>query len=320
MIQDVSVQGASERVDQVSTEKVVKGIIQKLLGGFYYVAVDEGVWCCRARGLFRKAAIKPLVGDSVLVQPDPLEPEKGYIVDVLPRTSELLRPSVANVNQAVIVFALTKPKPNFNLLDKLLVFCEVSGVSPLICLNKMDLDHDGDLLGQVMAIYKHSGYRMISSSTKVAGGAESLREALRDRITVFAGPSGVGKSSLVNAVIPGLGLVIGEVSEKIERGKHTTRHTELIGLPEGGYVLDTPGFTSLELSEIEDFEPRDLKDLMPEFEQYQEQCRFDDCQHINEPGCEVIAAVAAGEIHTSRYESYLLMFQQLSGNRRKKSW
>lgn len=299
---------------------LVRGIIQKLLGGFYYVAADGAIWCCRARGLFRKDDIKPLVGDAVLLQPDPLEADKGYVVEVLPRSSELVRPSVANVDQAVIVFALTKPKPNFNLLDKLLIFCEVSGVEPLICFNKMDLDEDGALMAQMASVYAASGYRLVASSTKVAGGIEALREALKDRISVFAGPSGVGKSSLVNAIIPGLSLVTGEVSEKIDRGKHTTRHTELINLPGGGFVLDTPGFTSLELSEISDFEPEDLKELMPDFVPYQEDCRFDDCKHVNEPGCAVREALAAGKIHPSRYESYQLMLSQLSANRRKKSW
>lgn len=304
----------------VSSDALVRGIIHKLLGGFYYVAEGQTIWCCRARGLFRKDEIKPVVGDEVLLQPDPLEANKGYIVEVLPRTSQLVRPSVANVNQAVIVFALTKPKPNFNLLDKLLVFCEVSGVEPVILFNKMDLDTSGELMAQIKAIYATSGYRIMVASTIVPEGTCELEETLKDRITVFAGPSGVGKSSLVNSIIPGIGLVIGEMSEKIERGKHTTRHTELIPLPFGGFVLDTPGFTSLEISEIEGFELEDLKDLIPEFQNFQEACRFDDCQHINEPGCAVREALSNGLIHPSRYESYQLMLQQLSANRRKKSW
>ncbi len=298
----------------------IQGIIQKLLGGFYYVAVDQTIWCCRARGLFRKEEIKPVVGDVVLFQPDPLEPNKGYIVEVLPRQSQLVRPSVANVNQAVIVFAVTKPKPNFNLLDKLLVFCEVSGVEPVLLFNKQDLDPTGELMAQIKEIYSATGYRVLVTSTKVEGGSAVLEGLLKDRISVFAGPSGVGKSSLVNAIIPGLSLITGEMSEKIDRGKHTTRHTELIALPFGGFVLDTPGFTSLELSEIEGFELEDLKDLFPEFIPFQENCRFDDCKHINEPGCAVCEALSKGFIHESRYDSYQLMLQQLSANRRKKSW
>lgn len=297
-----------------------KGIIRKLLGGFYYVATDHGIWCCRARGLFRKKDVKPLVGDRVMVQADPLEADKGYIVEVLPRVSELVRPSVANVDQAILVFSLTRPKPNFHLLDKLLVFCEVSGVRPLICFNKQDLDVDGSLFQEIQAIYEQTGYRLLVTTTKVERGILLLEEALKDCISVFAGPSGVGKSSLVNEVIPGLSLVTGSVSDKIERGKHTTRHTELIPLPFGGYVLDTPGFTSLDIHEIEGLLPEDLKDLMPEFETYEALCRFDDCQHINEPGCAVLTALKSGEIHKMRYDSYQLMHQQLTQFYKKKSW
>lgn len=296
---------------------MVEGIIHKLLGGFYYVFTDGEIWCCRARGLFRNENIKPLVGDKVLVQPDSLESHKGYIIEVLPRETELVRPAVANVNQAVIVFSLTSPKPNLPLLDKLLIFCEMSGVEPLICFNKSDLDDNGVLFAAMKAIYQTSGYHVIETSTKVEHGKDALIEALTNRISVFAGPSGVGKSSLVNNIIPGLQLITGEVSEKIQRGKHTTRHTELIALPFGGFVLDTPGFTSLELDGVTAIE---LKDLMPDFVLFQEECRFDDCQHVNEPGCAVLEALAQGKIHESRYTSYQLMLKQLVSDRRKKSW
>lgn len=296
---------------------MIEGIINKLLGGFYYVMTDNGVLECRARGLFRKQDIKPLVGDRVGVQIDSLDETKGYIIEVRDRDTRLDRPAVANVNQSVIVFSIKNPKPNIHLLDKMLFLCEVSGIDPLIVFNKCDLDEDGTLFDELKDIYKSTGYRVIETSTKQNIGIDQLRKALEDRITVFAGPSGVGKSTLLNVIIPGLKLNTGEVSKKIQRGKHTTRHTELILVPGGGFVLDTPGFTSLDLAEIE---PEDIKAYMPEFVKYQEDCRFQNCNHMNEPSCAVIDALNREEIHFSRYNSYKLLFNQAGEDKRRKSW
>jgi ribosome biogenesis GTPase len=298
-------------------DHLLEGIIHKLLGGFYYVMTDSGVICCRARGLFRHEDIKPLVGDRVKIQLDELDDMKGTVVEVLPRSTELVRPSVANVDQAIIVFALTHPKPNLNLLDKLLVLCELSGVEPIIVFNKCDLESDGSHFDDLLLTYALTDYHVLKTSTKENVGIESLKKVLVNRISVFAGPSGVGKSTLLNTLMPGLSLHTGAVSEKIQRGKHTTRHTELIVLPSGGFVLDTPGFTSLDLSSLEG---EQLKDYMPDITKLQESCRFDDCVHINEPGCAVIESLNSGVLHFSRYQSYKLMMSQLEKDRRNKSW
>lgn len=296
---------------------MIEGIIHKLLGGFYYVATDDGILETRARGLFRNEDVKPLVGDHVSVEIDPLDGHKGTIMKVHKRRTKLVRPAVANVDRALIVFALNNPKPNIHLLDKMLIMCEMSGIEPLICFNKIDLDETGEGQAEMLKIYEESHYEVIFTSPHVEESLQALRDALNGHISVVAGPSGVGKSTLLNAIMPGLKLNTGEISQKIKRGKHTTRHTELILLPGGGFVLDTPGFTSLELS---DLSHGDIKHMMPEIVRHQEGCRFSDCNHINEPACAVIAALDAGEIHFSRYQSYKMLYVQLENDRRRQSW
>ncbi len=293
----------------------IEGIIYKLLGGTYYVKTDTKKLACRARGLFRLEDVKPLVGDVVVVQQDEFEEDKGYIIEVKPRKTELLRPPVANVNHAVIVVAIKTPNPNIYLLDKMLVLCETAGITPTIVINKSDLDKEGNAIQLIKEIYKATNYKVLVTNILNPSCLDELKDELKDKITVFAGPSGVGKSSLLNTMLPQLSLQTGEVSKKIKRGRHTTRHTELIELPSGGMVLDTPGFTSLDILDVD---ATSLSHYFPEFRKYDSKCKFRDCQHINEPKCAVLDALDKAEIHQSRYQSYKLLREQIENTRRNR--
>lgn len=259
----------------------------------------------------------PLVGDKVSIQVLPGEDsQKGWIEEIRDRKVELFRPAVANVDQAVIVFSMKSPDPHMNLLDKIILLAEYAGLDLTICLNKSDLLEENEIAHRYKGIYKGAGYPVVLTSTKTGEGIDALKETLKEKITVFAGPSGVGKSSILNIVQPGLSLKTGAISEKIKRGKHTTRHTELIELSTGGWVVDTPGFTSLNV----DFIPiEELGDLFQEFRELSGCCRFNDCLHIKEPDCAVKLAVEKGHIHRSRYESYIYFFKQLMENRGQNS-
>lgn len=294
---------------------LIEGIIYKLLSGTYYVNIGSETLACKARGLFRLEEIKPLVGDRVSVQRDSFEKGKGVIIEVKERATELTRPPVANVNQAVIVVAVKRPKPNIHLLDKMLILCEQSNIYPIITINKSDLDESEEVAERIANIYANTGYPLLKTSAMSLESTDRLKDILKDNISVFAGPSGVGKSSLLNAMIPNLKLQTGAVSKKIERGKHTTRHVELIELPFGGMVLDTPGFTSLDMT----IELADLANCFPEFVTYSKHCRFGNCMHINEPNCAVIQALNREVIHFSRYQSYKMLYRQIENNRRNKS-
>lgn len=296
---------------------MVKGIIVKGIAGFYYVRTDNGIYECKARGIFKKNKVTPLVGDKVNISILSENPKEGWIEEIEERNVELFRPAVANVDQAVIVFALKSPDPHLNLLDKIILLAEYSGLDLTICFNKADLIVGDSEFERYKAIYELAGYNVVMTSTKTGEGIEAVRELLKDKISVFAGPSGVGKSSMLNVVQPGLELKTGEISEKIKRGKHTTRHTELIELEFGGWVVDTPGFTSLDLNFIDMAE---LADLFQEFREFEGHCRFNDCMHINEPDCAVKAAVETGHIHQNRYDSYLYFYNNLIDSRRHNSW
>ncbi len=287
----------------------IEGIIYKLLGGIYYVNTAKGSFACKARGLFRLNGTKPLVGDRVIIEPDQYSDDEAFITQLLKRRNQLVRPPVANVDQAIIVVATEKPKPNIHLLDKMLLSCEIAGVKPVIVINKSDLTND---ICPLIDIYIETGYKLVLTSALQSRRIEQVTALLEDRVSVFAGASGVGKSSLLNAIIPNLGLKTGVVSKKIERGKHTTRHTELIALPQGGYVLDTPGFTSLDISGISKYQ---LADYFPDIEKYAGGCRFQDCLHIKEPNCAVRAAIEQNKIHLSRYKSYQMILNQLENER-----
>ena len=288
--------------------KIVKGI-----AGFYYVhVVESGLYECKAKGVFRKEKVKPLVGDVVEIDVLDEAEKKGNITDILERKNELIRPTVANIDQALVVFAVTKPKPHFNLLDRFLIMMESKGIPVILCFNKKDLATEPEI--QVLRdIYETCGYQMVFTSALAQENTEEILTLLSGKTTAIAGPSGVGKSSLINIFQPNAHMETGSISEKIERGKHTTRHSELIWIKDDTYIMDTPGFSSLYGGEME---KEDLKYCFTEFAQYEGRCRFQGCDHVHEPGCAVKEALKAGNIHPVRYENYLEMYQELKEKRR----
>lgn len=291
------------------TGKIMKGI-----AGFYYVHDrKEKVYACKAKGVFRKRGVKPLVGDDVEFTILDEAGQEGNIDEVLPRKNELVRPASANVDQALVVFAVREPEPNLNLLDRFLVMMEMQHVPALICFNKMDLSRDGDQR-RYEEIYQGSGCTVHFISTYDGRGIQKIRQMLEGKTTILAGSSGVGKSSLTNLLQPKAEMETGQISRKIRRGKHTTRHAELFCVEGDTYLMDTPGFSSLYLGELEE---RKLKYYFPEFEPYEGLCRFgDDCVHVGEPDCGVKEAVRDGRISQSRYGNYRLLYEELKGKRR----
>ncbi len=288
--------------------KIIKGI-----AGFYYVYVEgHGTYECKAKGIFRKDHVKPLVGDDVVMDVLDEGERLGNISEILPRRSALIRPAVANVDQAMIIFAIVKPNPNFNLLDRFLIRMERQNLPTIICFNKQDIAsaQEKEALRQS---YETCGYHVLFISALENEGLEQVKELLSGKTTTVAGPSGVGKSSLINRLAPKANMETGEISTKIERGKHTTRHSEIIALGEETYIMDTPGFTSLDISEIT---KEELGQYYPEFMQYEPYCKFSGCAHISEPSCGVKEAVAEGKISTVRYENYKVLYQELKDKRR----
>lgn len=288
--------------------KIIKGI-----AGFYYVNVVEfGVYECKAKGIFRKEKQKPLVGDNVEIEVLDEETMTGNITALLPRKNELIRPAVANVDQALVVFAVTRPSPHFNLLDRFLVMMERQDIPVVLCFNKEDIAED-EQVEKLRSVYEGCGYPCVFTSALEERNIEKIKELLKGKTTVIAGPSGVGKSSLVNILNPDAKMETGDISSKIERGKHTTRHSELFTIAQDSYIMDTPGFSSLY---VNDFEKEELKYYFPEFDPYEGTCRFLGCDHVHEPDCAVKAAVEAGEIHEIRYKDYLEMYEELKSKRR----
>lgn len=288
--------------------KIVKGI-----AGFYYVhVVESGLYECKAKGIFRKEKLKPLVGDMVEIDILDETEKKGNIVKILERKNELIRPAVANIDQALVVFAVTKPKPHFNLLDRFLIMMESKDIPVILCFNKKDIATEPEIQ-ELKEIYAACGYQMIFTSALEEDNVDEVKQLLRGKTTAIAGPSGVGKSSLINIFQPDAKMETGSISEKIERGRHTTRHSELIWIEENTYIMDTPGFSSLYTNE---FEKEELKYYFREFEQYEGQCKFLGCDHIHEPGCRVKQALEEGGIHPVRYQNYLEMYQELKDKRR----
>ena len=293
---------------------MINGKIIKGIGGFYYVDTEKGIYECRARGIFRKNKITPLVGDRVSISVVDEENKKGVVEEIEERDTELVRPPIANVDKALIVFAIKNPSPNLSLLDRFIVLAEKENLEIVIVFTKVDLDTDGELLGELKDIYEVSGYKVISVSNKLKLNIDKIKEELKENTVVFAGPSGVGKSSLLNEVDKNFELKTGEVSDKIKRGKHTTRHAELLKLECGGMVADTPGFSSLTLDDIDESE---LKEYFIEFDKYDE-CRFGSrCIHENEPSCAVKEAVENGDISKKRYESYIQLLNEIRSGKRR---
>ena len=288
--------------------KIIKGI-----AGFYYVDDGTGVLVqCRAKGVFRNRNLKPLVGDNVEFDLLDEKDMEGNVTEILPRKNALVRPAAANVDQALVVFALTHPDPNLNLLDRFLVMMEAQQVPVIICFNKADLAGEKEE-ERYRFIYETAGYEVLFLSALENRGLDQVRERLAGKTTVFAGPSGVGKSSLTNRLFPEAAMETGDISQKIKRGRHTTRHSELFSLGNGTYLMDTPGFSSMY---IEDMEADELKNYFPEFSPGEDGCRFLGCVHMGEKVCGVKEAVAEGKIGKSRYENYRLMYQELKDKRR----
>lgn len=285
------------------TGKIIKGI-----AGFYYVHVEgRGIYECRAKGIFRNVNIKPLVGDDVDMEILDERDKEGNVIKILPRENTLLRPAVANIDQALVIFAIIRPNPNLNLLDRFLIQMERQGLPSIICFNKQDIasEEEKDTLYNA---YESSGYRVIFISALQSEGIDELKTLLAGKTTAVAGPSGVGKSTLINSLKPEANMETGSISEKIERGRHTTRHSEIITLGEGTYIMDTPGFTSLNITEIEKDE---LYSYYPEFKEHGQYCRFRGCAHISEPDCKVKEAVEHGNISRLRYDNYRLLYDEL---------
>lgn len=279
-----------------------EGIIFKGIGGFYYVKTENGVYETRAAGKFRKKGITPLVGDRAVLSDD-----GSSITEILPRSCEFIRPPVANINQMIVVFSLASPKVDLRLVDRILFYIEAKEIEPVLCINKCDIDAGG-LYEEVCGIYEKAGYSVILTSAKEGRGKDELSKALCGKTTAFAGNSGVGKSSLLNLIEKEFGLPTGEVSQKIERGRHTTRHVELLPLPFGGFVLDTPGFGKIDLPKME---KEKIKLYMREMRDLNDKCMFVGCNHISEKGCAVIHALNESQIAPSRYESYVSFFEEL---------
>jgi ribosome biogenesis GTPase len=291
---------------------MTEGIIIKGIAGFYYVKAGDTLYECKARGKFRNDSVVPIIGDHVIIKvlgekSDNNNYEKAFIEDIMPRKNSLVRPPVANIDQAIVVFSVTYPKLHLDLLDRFLIIIEKENIIPYIVLNKID-ETDAGTYNYLLDRYSKIGYDIMAVSAKKEIAVSQLKSKLFGKTSVFAGPSGVGKSTLLNTIEKKFCLETGEVSQKIKRGKHTTRHVELLPLEEGGYVVDTPGFTSLHFDNIQ---KEDLKEYFPEFRKYEGMCKFNGCMHIHEPGCKVKEAHEAGIICDERYNSYITYFEQL---------
>ena len=291
----------------------MKGKIVKGISGFYYVHVAEtGIYECKAKGIFRNQKIKPLVGDDVEIVVLDEEKKIGNVEKILPRTRELIRPAVANIDMALVIFAAAKPDPNFNLLDRFLCMMEYQKVPVTICFNKCDLvtEEQREVLRK---IYKLAGYELLFTSAKTQENVEKLKSVLQGKMKAVAGPSGVGKSSLINDLQDAVQMQTGGISDKIERGKHTTRHSQIIPIAENTYIMDTPGFSSMDLP---GFSKEDLWTCYPEFVRFEPVCRFIGCSHIGEPDCGVKTALAEGKISQVRYDNYVQLYQEMKNMRK----
>lgn len=279
-----------------------QGIIIKALSGFYYVKSSDKIISCRARGKFRLDGTSPLVGDRVML--DFTDNGNGYIKELLPRDNFFIRPTVANIDYLVLIAANVNPITDPFLIDRVSAIAEHANCKVIICLNKCDLDR-ADVLFE---IYSTTGYPVVRTSTVTGEGIDELRAIIKGKTVAFTGNSGVGKSSILNALCPDFDIPVGEVSEKLGRGKHTTRHIELFDIGDDTYIADTPGFASFDLSQMAPIKKNELQYAFPEFSEYIGKCRFDDCAHLKEPGCAVLEALAVGKIHPVRHGSYARLY------------
>lgn len=281
----------------------MEGRIVKALSGFYYVDTGEAVIACRARGKFRHQGVSPLVGDLVTVTPT--QAGQGMVDEISPRRNQFSRPAVANIDQLVIVASGAVPVTDPFLIDRMITIAEAKECQVIVCFNKSDLDRAEELY----QVYRQAGIEVLHVSAENGEGLERLRDLIAGKVSAFTGNSGVGKSSILNALYPGFGLQVAEVSEKLGRGRHTTRHVELFAA-DGGFVIDTPGFSSFDVEQMEHIRPEDLGETFREFRPYLGQCQFVGCTHTKEKGCAVLAALRDGKIAPSRHASYVRLYQQ----------
>lgn len=286
---------------------MLKGKLIKGIGGFYYVEADDVIYECKARGSFRKQKITPLVGDDVEISVNEENNVDNAIEKILDRKNDMIRPPLANLDQLFIIASLVDPKINTQIIDKLIAISEYKHIEPILVLTKTDLDSD---YHQYVDIYKKAGIKVIVCDNTKGTGADEVKQLLKGKISAFTGNTGVGKSTLLNNIAPDLNLATGETSKKLGRGRHTTRHSELFKVC-GGYIADTPGFSSLDFERCEKI----LKDELPycfrEFEPYLDDCKFTSCAHINDKGCAVCKALEDGKISKSRHDSYVAMYNEV---------
>lgn len=292
---------------------ILEGRIIKGIGGFYYVDAARTLYECRARGLFRKQGRTPLVGDIVDIEPIQEKEGTAYLVDIHERKSCLIRPAVANADQVILIFSVMNPSPRRELIDRFLLNMEMQEIETILCISKMDLEGEEESVGRLREVYEHAGYHTMSISNKTGEGIDELQEMLKGKTTVLSGPSGVGKSSLINSITKEYRMEVGGISEKIGRGKNTTRHAEIIPINEDSFIIDTPGYSSID---IMCKEAGELQYYMREFEGTLGECRFAGCAHISEPGCAVKAAVEYGRISEERYKSYVGIYEEIKSRRR----
>ena len=285
---------------EIRNGRIIKGI-----GGFYYVETEEQLYSCKARGVFRKKGITPLAGDLVEIRLG--EDGTGYVEEILPRKNFLTRPPVANIDQLIVVTSVCDPSPNTLLLDEAIAAAEDKEIEPVVVVSKTDLE-SGEWLRD---IYEKAGIPFFAVSSVTDEGIEAVKSLLKGKVTAFTGNSGVGKSSLLNRIDPRLALETGEISQKLGRGRHTTRKVELLKLGDDTYVADTPGFSSISLEQCDLVRKENLQFCFREFEPYRNQCKFPSCSHTCEKGCAVLQAVQEGEIHLSRHTSYVAMYNEV---------